>query len=153
MAGGMTGGDGRADVLGRLSDRALVALNAIAGVAALGGARYALGGAPDVPPQWLEGSPFRDYRVPGIILGGVYAPASLAAAWAVWRRHPRAGEVALAAGAIQVGWIGAQVAIIGARSFLQPTMAAVGLVDVGLAWRRLHRRASGPTTIVRAHEP
>lgn len=53
-----------------------------AGVAALAGAWYALGGAPDVPTEWLDGSPFADYRVPGLILGGDYAPASLAAAWA-----------------------------------------------------------------------
>ena len=65
-----------------VSDRTLIALNGTAGVAALAGAWYALGGAPDVPTEWLDGSPFADYRVPGLILGGDYAPASLAAAWA-----------------------------------------------------------------------
>jgi hypothetical protein len=122
------------------SDRALITLNTGAGVAALGGAWYALGGAPNVPREWLDGSPFRDYRTPGLILGGVYAPVSLAAAAALWRRHRRSSEVALASGGVQVCWIGAQVAIIGWRSFLQPLMGTVGLVDLGLAWRRRHRR-------------
>jgi hypothetical protein len=121
-------------------DVALIALNGAAGLAALAGARYGLGGAPGVPTEWLEGSPFADYRVPGLILGGVYAPATLAAAWAVSRRRRRAPEVALAAGAIQVGWIAAQLRIIGYRHPLQPIMFCVGLADLMLA-RRLGRRS------------
>src|SRR5919199_3584570 len=78
------------------ADRALIALNAAAGASALAGMWYALGGAPNVPREWLDGSPFRDYRTPGLILGGVYAPVSLAAAAALWRRHRRSSEVALA---------------------------------------------------------
>ena len=80
------------------SDAALIALNTAAGVAALGG-------------TW--------YRVPGLILGGVYAPLSLTAPWAVWRRAPHTRAVALAAGAVRLAWIAAQVAVI-----------------VTLAWRR-----------------
>ena len=123
------------------ADRTLTALNAAAGVAALGGAWYALAGAPDVPVEWLEGSPFASYTVPGLVLGGVYAPASLLAAATVWRHRPRAADVALAAGAVQVGWIAAQVAVIGLRSPLQPAMLAVGLADLALAWRRRGRGA------------
>jgi hypothetical protein len=37
---------------------------------------------------------------------------------------------------VQVGWIATQVGIIGFRSFLQPLMAGVGLVNLGLGWRR-----------------
>jgi hypothetical protein len=122
------------------ADRTLVSLNAGAGVAAIGGAWYALGGATDWPREWLDGSPFSDYTIPGLVLGGVYAPASLIAAEAVRRCHPRAGEVALGAAAIQVTWIATQLRIIGFRSFLQPTMAAVGLADLALAWRRLRHR-------------
>lgn len=121
-------------------DRVLIALNAAAGIGALAGMRYALGGAPDVPVEWLAGTPFTDYRVPGLILGCVYAPVSLAAAWSLWRRAGRAGELAIAAGAVQVGWIAAQVRMIGLRSPLQPAMAAVGVVDLVLAAR--HARAA-----------
>jgi hypothetical protein len=91
------------------------------------------GGRPD---EWLGGSPFADYRVPGLIVGGVYAPASLAAAWAPWHRQSRASDIAVAVATVQVGWIGAQVNIIGVRSFLQRLMGGVGLVDLALAARR-----------------
>ena len=121
-------------------DHVLMTLNAAAGIGALAGMRYALGGAPDVPVEWLDGTPFRDYRVPGLILGCVYAPVSLGAAWALWRRAGRAGELAIAAGAVQAGWIAAQVRMIGLRSPLQPTMAAVGVVALLLAAQ--HARAT-----------
>src|SRR3954470_16685857 len=109
------------------SDRALIALNATAGVAALGGSWYALRGAPGVPTEWLARSPFGDYKGPGLILGGVYAPASLAAAWTVAHRQRHAHDVAVAAAGLQIGWIATQVGIIGLRSVLQPVMLAVGL--------------------------
>jgi hypothetical protein len=115
--------------------RALVALNGAASLAAVGGMVYAFGGAPDVPVEWLERSPFTSYRVPGLVLGGVYAPISLAAAWSVARERPHAADVALAAAAVQEGWIATQVRIIGYRSFLQPLMGAVGIADLALAWR------------------
>jgi len=113
------------------TDAALIALKGASG-AALAGARYALGGAPGVP----TGGRSRTTGCRGLILGGVHAPTSLAGAWALWRRHPRATEVALGAGAVPLGWIAAQVAIIGPRSFLEPLMLGVGLVDLALGWRR-----------------
>jgi hypothetical protein len=116
-----------------------MALNATSGIGALAGMRYALGGAPNLPTEWLDGTPFRDYRVPALILGCVYAPVSLAATSALWRRADHAGELAIAAGAVEVGWIVAQVWLIGLRSFLQPTMAAVGFADLVLATRRTLR--------------
>jgi hypothetical protein len=135
--------------------RTLIALNATAGVAAIGGMAYALGGARGVPIEWLEGSPFADYKVPGLILGGVYAPASLAAAWALANRHPRAGDVALAAAAVQVGWIAGQVSIIGFRSIQQPLWGGVGLVDLALVWRlrRGHPRTAGRRLAPPAAQP
>ncbi|HYI19120.1 MAG TPA: hypothetical protein VD836_10450 [Solirubrobacteraceae bacterium] len=45
---------------------ALIGIDALIAVNAVGGAWYALAGAPNVPKEWLEGSPFRDYRVPGL---------------------------------------------------------------------------------------
>ena len=44
----------------------LIGIDALIAVNAVGGAWYALAGAPNVPKEWLEGSPFRDYRVPGL---------------------------------------------------------------------------------------
>jgi hypothetical protein len=119
-----------------VSDRTLIALNGTAGIAALADAWYALGGAPDVPTGWLDGSPFADYRGSGPIVGGVYAPARLATAWALWRRQSRALDIAAAVATVRVGWIGAEVSIIGVRSFLQSLMGGVGLADLAPAVRR-----------------
>jgi hypothetical protein len=52
-------------------DALLIALNGIAGVAALGGTWYALAGASGVPTEWLRSTPLKDYRLPGMFLGGV----------------------------------------------------------------------------------
>ena len=47
---------------------------------------------------------------------------------------PRARRVSLAAGAILLGWIGTQVALIGYVSWLQPAVALAALANVTLAW-------------------
>lgn len=122
------------------ADRALGALDLAVGVSAIGGAAYALGGAKDWPREWLDGSPFTTYRVPGLVLGGVQAPLAIAAGVALWRGSPRAGVLALATGAVQVGWIVVQARIIGYRSFLQPLLGAIGLVSLAAAVRRWRSR-------------
>lgn len=60
--------------------RSLVALHAATGISAVGGAVYALAGAPAVPTDWLKGSPFRSYAVPGAVLGTTVAGSQLLAA-------------------------------------------------------------------------
>lgn len=122
------------------ADRALAALDAAVGISAIGGAAYALGGAKDWPKEWLDGSPFTTYRVPGLVLGGVQAPLAIAAGVALWRGDRRAGPLALATGVVQVGWILVQARIIGYRSFLQPLLGVIGLVSLGAAVRRRRTR-------------
>ena len=56
------------------------------GLNAVAGAWYAIGGAPDVPIEWLEGTPFDDYVIPGLVLGGVVGGTQLGAAFALARR-------------------------------------------------------------------
>lgn len=103
-----------------------VALNAF------GGGAYGLAGAENVPPAWLEGSPFRDYLIPSTILLFVVGGSSwLAALGAFANWHARV--LALAASAILLGWIVVQVAIIGLVSPLQPFMAIMALVIATLA--------------------
>jgi hypothetical protein len=58
-------------VLGSLL--AFGALNAFAG------GYYGMSGAEDVPKEWLEGSPFDDYFIPGLVLFVVVGGSSLAA--------------------------------------------------------------------------
>lgn len=119
----------------RRTERIIAALGALTAANAIGGAIYGLRGAPNVPRQWLEGSPFHDYRIPSAILGVAVGGTSAASAATAWRGSSHAGPAAVLAGAALTGWIAAQVAIIGPRSFLQPLMGGVGVVMAGLGLR------------------
>lgn len=105
------------------------ALNAFAG------GIYGIGGAPNVPVEWLEGSRFTDYRIPSLILVAIVGDALLVAAIAVFARVAWGWVAAATAGAVVLGWIGAQVAIIGYVSWMQPVTAIAGLVVLWLALR------------------
>ena len=76
----------------------------------------------------LAGSPFPDFLVPGLILGGLFGLGSAAVAIAGLRRAPIAPFLAFAIGCAQMIWIVVQIAIIRELSFLHPTMFAVGLL-------------------------
>ena len=106
---------------------AFVALNA------LGGGCYGLAGAKGVPREWLAGSPFADYLVPSLILLIIVGGTSLGAAWAVLAGRPGARRLAAGAGLVLIVWMAAQVAIIGAESWLQVATAVMGVVILLLA--------------------
>jgi hypothetical protein len=119
----------------RRAEQAIAVLSALTAVNAAAGAWYGLSGAPNVPAGWLEGSPFRTYRVPSLILGVAVGGSTTASALAAWREDEAAAPAAIAAGGVLVVWIAAQVAVIGPRNPLQPAMAAVGVSLIGLGWR------------------
>ena len=104
---------------------------------------YGLAGAPKVPREWLEGSPFDDYTVPSLILGLGVGSTSAAAALIAWRGENAAAPASVVTGGVLCGWIAAQVAIIGPRSGLQPLMGGVGIsmIALGAKLRRLHEGA------------
>ncbi len=104
------------------------ALNACAG------GYYGMSGAQDVPKDWLEGSPFDGYFVPGLVLFVVVGGSFLAAALAVFGDLRVARSAAFAAGAIVLGWLAAETAIIGYVSWMQPATAIGGLLVLVLAW-------------------
>lgn len=95
---------------------------------AFGGGCYGLLGAKGVPPEWLAGSPFKDYTVPSLILFLVVGGSSLAASIAVFRRSPWARPAAGLAGCALFLWITVQVAVIGFVSWLQPAVFAASLL-------------------------
>jgi energy-converting hydrogenase Eha subunit B len=81
-----------------------------------------------MPLRFLEGSPFADYLVPGLILLGLFGIGSLVAAALVLLRLWYAPPVAFVIGSGQMIWIVVQLAIIDEFNWLQPAMFAVGLV-------------------------
>jgi hypothetical protein len=84
----------------------------------------------------LAGSPFADFLVPGLVLGGLFGIGSLVVA-ALGARHSRpAPFLAFGIGCAQMIWIVVELGIIKELSFLHPTMFAVGLVIAvaSVAW-------------------
>jgi hypothetical protein len=104
----------------------LLGVGAIAGGAALVAAPD--GSVMHFDPAILGGSPFRDFLVPGLILGGLFGIGSLVVAAAGFRRARPAPFCAFAIGCGQMVWIVVELAIIRELSFLHPTMFVLGLV-------------------------
>ncbi len=84
----------------------------------------------------LAGSPFSDFLVPGLILGGLFGAGSFIVAIMGVRRHRLAPFLAFAIGAAQMVWIVVELAIIKEFSFLHPTCFGIGLViaAASVAW-------------------
>jgi hypothetical protein len=76
----------------------------------------------------LAGSPFSDYLVPGLILGGLFGVGSLVVAAMGLRRARLAPFLAFAIGCAQMIWIVVQLGIIKELSWLHPAFFGVGLV-------------------------
>ncbi len=112
---------------------ALIIIELVVGVLALGGGVYALAGARSVPREWLKGSPFKSYLVPGIVLFVVVGGSMLVAAGLLLGGQSAARLVSLEAGVVLLGWIAAQVTVMGYRSWTQPVLFAVGLAVVVLS--------------------
>lgn len=112
---------------------ALGTLLAFAALNAFGGGLYGMAGAEGVPTEWLTGSPFSSYFVPGLVLFVVIGGSFLFASIGVFARWPEARRAALVAGGIVVVWLAVQIAIIGCRSWMQPTTLIGAVVILGLA--------------------
>lgn len=116
-----------------MSTKILLALHFIVGVNALGGGCYGLLGAPHVPLEWLNGSPFNNYFVPSLLLIILVGGSQLIAAFFIASKRLHADKVSMIAGAILFFWITAQVLIIGFVSWLQPVMAGTAVAIMVLA--------------------
>ncbi len=100
----------------------------------------------------LAGSPFPDFLVPGLVLGGLFGLGSLVTAALGIRRSRIAPFLAFAIGCGQMIWIAVELAIIDELSFLHPTLFLVGLVIAAASvpwgwptfdgWRASRRRVA-----------
>ena len=109
-----------------------IAALVLLGIGALAGG-VALVAKPDgsvmhMPLAYLEDSPFADYLLPGLILGGLFGVGSLVVAAMGIVRLRVAPFLAFIVGCGQMIWIAVQLTIIEEFSFLHPTMFGVGLV-------------------------
>lgn len=90
--------------------------------------------------DWLVGTPFTSWVLPGVFLLAVVAAPMGTAAVLELRRSPWAAAASVVAGAAQVGWIAVQLAVMQRYFVLQPVMIFAGLAVLALAlWGARHR--------------
>lgn len=92
--------------------------------------------------SWLEGTPFSNYLIPGIVLFVVNGVGNVFAAILSLRRNRYFARVAMFFGLIMMIWIISQVAWIGYKSFLQPLYFSSGLLQSILAWLVIRKNSN-----------
>ncbi len=110
-----------------------VALTAFAGGIALivGSLNRDVGGVIVPPQEFLEGSPFGSFVIPGLLLAVVLGGVHLVAFLMLVRRHRWAHFAAAAAGSAALIWIFVQMVYI-PFSVLQAVYFVCGLAELGL---------------------
>lgn len=76
-----------------------------------------------LPLVWLEGSPFADYLIPGVVLTSLLGVVPLLAAYGVWTSRPWSWAVSLGIGAALLVWLAIEIAVIGYQA--QPPLQLV----------------------------
>ncbi len=122
----------------------LGAIQAFIGLGALGGGfmlvRDPSGSALELPMSLLEGSPFRDFLIPGMFLFAVNGVGSMIGAGLSFTRRRYAQEIAIVLGAILVAWIVIQVIIISSCHWLHVLYFILGVVELGIGLYIRRRR-------------
>jgi len=115
---------------------ALGSLQTLIGLGALGGGFMLIkdpsGSALGVPLDFLEGSPFPDFLIPGIFLLTVNGIGTLIGAFYSFKRKKYAPEIAIVLGAILAAWIVIQVLIISSFSWMHVFYFILGFLELGL---------------------
>jgi hypothetical protein len=117
----------------RMSTMTLLLLNGMAAIA--GGTLLVAdpsGSVLGMPLLLLDGTPFSNYFIPGLILILTIGVASLSAAAAVGLRLRHGSALTILEGVLLSGWIIIQVVMIGQFNVLQVIFGGIGFVIFGL---------------------
>ena len=131
----------------RLAVAGLLGCLGVAAVAAgLGFVADPDGSGIGIPQEWLAGSPFATYRVPGAILA-LMGALSLASAWLQLRARPAAPWWSGTAASGYVIWIVAQAAWMGSfrhpmQTILQALVLLAAIATGLLSLRQLRERSA-----------
>jgi hypothetical protein len=87
-----------------------------------------------MPLEILDGSPFNNFLVPGIILFLINGVGQLTAGLMSFRRHPLAGYTGAVFGMGLMIWIFVQVSMIGGGHILQYSYFFLGTIETALAF-------------------
>lgn len=124
---------------------AVVAIAGFVGAGALFGGYGLLADAESlgVKDEWLDGTPFPDYRLPGLVLLVVIGGGMLATALLALRRSRFAAPAALAMGLALVVWGAVETITIGYQGRAQLVLLAVWVVGPAVPLFWLGCRAGG----------
>lgn len=95
-----------------------------------------------MPVSYLDGSPFSDFLIPGLVLLLVLGVLPLAAAAGLWLGRRWAWYAAVAVGAALMFWILVEITIV-PFSWLQPAFGVVGVLIFLIAVLKPVRRYFG----------
>lgn len=114
---------------------ALVGVLAFQGLSGLAGG-YGLivdpsGRAVGIPAAWLQGSPFADYLVPGVVLFTLLGIGPLIVIYGLWTRRAWSWTASLLVALALVVWLGVEIAVIGYQGE-PPLQAIYGVVAAAL---------------------
>ena len=114
----------------------LCVLNGLGGVA---GGIVLMKDVVPFPEVWLQGTPFRSYFSPGLILFLLVGCVHLVAAFLVLWRASLARIASLVAGLVLLGWMAGELSMIGFQAPIQIWFVTLGLLEVGLSFTKLRR--------------
>ena len=127
---------------------ALGILQTFIGLGALGGGVLLVkdpsGSTLGLPLSFLEGSPFRDFLIPGIFLLTVNGIGSMIGAALTFTRRRYAQEIAIVLGAILIAWIVIQIVIIRSFHWMHVLYFILGVLElwIGLYIRQRSFKAA-----------
>jgi hypothetical protein len=105
----------------------------IAASAGYGGVGLIAGNAIGMPDDWLAGTSFTSWTLPGVLLLLVVAAPMAVAAALELRRSRWAAVASAGAGAAQIGWIAGELLVMQRYNVLQPVMILLGLAVLLIA--------------------
>lgn len=89
-----------------------IAISGLIAISAITGGLAILAGAEDFPLAWLEGSIFKSYTIPALILTIIVGGSALIATILYVKKHRLANKALIAAGAILMGQIIGEIIIL-----------------------------------------
>jgi hypothetical protein len=131
------------------SRRTLLGLHIFHVLSAVGGGVALIVGALPVPLSVLRHTPFDSFVVPGIFLAAVIGGSAAIGTAAMLARSRQAPVVSAAAGAVMVGWILGETALVQGFSWLQALYLLTGSIVLlaSISWWRATGRVSEPGSV------
>jgi hypothetical protein len=122
---------------------ALLALQAFAALSAIAGGIALITGTIELPSDWLNGTLFSSYTVPGVILAMIVGGSQLTALLSSYGRRDRYLLLTAMAGGILMGWIVGELIIVGAKNATmfgyQLIYFVIGFMEFALASQELRQ--------------